>query len=324
MPDYAYFPDAEAFASADAERTPEGRLPHAVAVGDAKAWSVDFEAPNSGSRPGETAVGQTIRYLERAKIQSNRKVRWAILSNGRVWRLYYADAKSVLDGYFEADLAEMLALPGTQAKLAPPSGEGDKDRRARLFKTFVLAFRPDAFRPEPDLDGRTFHEFALAEGAHWEAKVRTNLSDVVFGEVFPGLVRALAAADTQAPNPFTARLSRRTARGARSRCSTACCSRSTPRIAICCPSVTELRRLSLSRLRDEVAERIDAGTNQSGRRKGCDRCAELFRTIDEGDDTLGVPPYNGGLFSMRRRRRTARPRDPRRRDFAPLLDALAH
>ena len=201
VPDYAYFLDRGAFALGDAARTPETKFPHAIAVGDAKAWSVDFEAANTGSRPGETAIGQTLRYLERAKIQSNRKVRWAILSNGRVWRLYYADARSALDGYFEADLAEILALPGAQPKLAPVAGETDPAQSARLFKTFVLAFRREAFESDPELDGRTFHDFALAEGAQWEAKVRTNLSEVVFSEVFPGLIRGLAAADKKAPNP---------------------------------------------------------------------------------------------------------------------------
>jgi hypothetical protein len=81
----------------------------------------------------------------------------------------------------------------------------------------------------------------------------------------------------------------------------------------------------LSRLRDEVAERIDAGTTLSGRRNAYAHvCAELFTTIDEGDDTLGVPPYNGGLFSDRTPATELLDRallpDA---DFAPLLDRLA-
>jgi hypothetical protein len=78
-------------------------------------------------------------------------------------------------------------------------------------------------------------------------------------------------------------------------------------------------------LRDEVAERIDGGTTLSGRRKTFARvCAELFVTIDEGDDTLGVPPYNGGLFSDKTAATELLDRailaDA---DFAPLLDRLA-
>ncbi len=323
VPDYAYFLDAEAFALADATRTPEGKFPHAIAVGDAKAWGVDFEAPNSGSRPGETAVGQTIRYLERAKIQSNRKVRWAILSNGRVWRLYYADAKSVLDGYFEADLAEMLAPPGTQAKLAPPTGESDEARRARLFKTFVLAFRPEAFRPDPELDGRTFHEFALAEGANWETKVRTSLSAVVFSDVFPGLVRALAAADKEAPAPFTPAYLDELREGALTVLYRLLFALYAEDRDLLPAHDRNYKAYSLSGVRDDVAARLDEGTEPSRRRTNWwDRCAGLFRTIDEGDEDAGVPPYNGGLFA-----RESAPIVERSKladsAFGPLLDKLS-
>ena len=81
----------------------------------------------------------------------------------------------------------------------------------------------------------------------------------------------------------------------------------------------------LSRLRDEVAERIDADTllSQQRKRYALD-CGELFKTIDKGDDSLGVPPYNGGLFSDRTPAtelldRAILPDF----DFAPLLDRLA-
>ena len=81
----------------------------------------------------------------------------------------------------------------------------------------------------------------------------------------------------------------------------------------------------LSRLRDEVAERIDAGTVLSRRRTAfAHDCADLFRTIDEGDEDIGVPPYNGGLFSDRNETTALLDRallpDA---DFAPLLDRLA-
>jgi hypothetical protein len=53
-------------------------------------------------------------------------------------------------------------------------------------------------------------------------------------------------------------------------------------------------------------------------------CADLFRTIDEGDEDIGVPPYNGGLFSERTEATALLDRallpDA---DFAPLLDRLA-
>ena len=206
VPDYAYFAEAVSFALGDKARKPEAKLPHAIAVGDAKAWAIDLDAQGSGAKPGETAAAQVLRYLLRAEIVSNRKVRWAILTSGRIWRLYFAGAKSLLEGYFEVDLADPLALPGAQPSLHSQrvKGESDEARRTRLLKTFVLAFRSQAFRKDPALDGRTFHEFALSEGAKWEERVRTDLSRVVFDEVFPGLIRSLAQADPERPKPYTA------------------------------------------------------------------------------------------------------------------------
>ena len=191
-----------------------------------------------------------------------------------------------------------------------------------LLKVMWLMFRREAFSAEAE-EGRTFHRFALDEGRNWESKVRENLSDVVFGQVFPNLMRALKRADPDAPEVLDAAYLG-TVRDAAF----------TLLYRLLFALYAEDRDLlpkrepnygGLSRLRDEIAERIDAATALSGRRKTFARiCAELFVTIDEGDDTLGVPPYNGGLFS-----------DPTAAtelldravlpdaDFAPLLDRLA-
>ena len=53
VPDYSYFLDRDAFASGDAARTPETKFPHAIAVGDAKAWNVDFERAKIGEMDTE-------------------------------------------------------------------------------------------------------------------------------------------------------------------------------------------------------------------------------------------------------------------------------
>ncbi len=323
VPDYAYFLDAAAFARGDAARAPEAKFPHAIAVGDAKAWAVEFDATNSGSRPGERAVEQTLRYLERAKIQSDRAVRWAILSSGRVWRLYYADARSALDGYFEADLADILALPGAQTSLAPATGESDAVRRARRFKTFALIFRRDAFAPDPDLDGRTFHDFALDEGKRWETKVRTDLSKVVFEKVFPGLIRGLAAADAEAPKPFTPEYLtalREAALTLLYRLLFALYAEDRDLLPI---HERGYENYSLSQIRDAIAEGLDHKTPFSARRADYwSRCANLFRTIDEGDEAVGIPPYNGGLFAKARSALFNRASMPDAA-FAPLLDLLS-
>src|SRR5205823_14011020 len=128
------------------------------------------------------------------------------------------------------------------------------------------------------------------------SKVGESLAEVVFGRVFPDLMRALVRADPTAPKPLDAAFLATVREAAL-----------TLLYRLLFALYAEDRDLlpkrdpnygGLSRLRDEVAERIDAGTTLSGRRKTYAHvCAELFVTINEGDDTLGVPPYNGGLFS---------------------------
>ena len=58
-------------------------------------------------------------------------------------------------------------------------------------------FRRKAFLPA-GADPRTFHEKALEEGKFYEERVAEDLSNKVFGEVFPDLVRAIVKAAPEA------------------------------------------------------------------------------------------------------------------------------
>jgi Eco57I restriction-modification methylase len=325
VPDYLLFGSPEEFAAADRKSKASERYPHAIAVADAKAWALGLDRRGSGVGADETPSGQILRYLSRAEVQSERKIQWGILTNGRHWRLYYQSAKSRLEEYFEIDFAWTLGLPGVQGDLEvasrPTVFANDRAWSDHVLKIFYLMFRREAFLPGDD--GRTFHQVALNEARDWEARVRESLAGVVFGEVFPNLMRALKRADLQAPEPLDdAYLA--TVREAAF----------TLLYRLLFALYAEDRDLlpkrdpnygGLSRLRDEVAERIDAGTVLSGRRKTYAHvCSELFVTIDQGDDTLGVPPYNGGLFSDHTAATDLLDRAPLPdADFAPLLDRLA-
>jgi hypothetical protein len=325
VPDYLLFGSAESAAAADRQTKAAQRYPLAIAVGDAKAWSIGLDRRGSGAGMDETPSGQILRYLSRAEVQSERKVQWGVLTNGRHWRLYYQGAKSRLEEYFEIDIAWLLSLKGIQGDLdatsRPAAFASDQAWSDHLLTVFWLMFRREAFLP--GVDGRTFHQVALAEAREWESKVRESLADVVFGKVFPDLMRAMVRADGNAPQPLDAAYLATVREAAL-----------TMLYRLLFALYAEDRDLlpkrdpnygGLSRLRDEIAARVDKGTVLSGRRKNYSgECAELFITIDEGDDTLGVPPYNGGLFSDRTPatdllERAALPDA----DFAPLLDGLA-
>jgi hypothetical protein len=323
VPDYLLFSSTEDFAKADRKKKAAERYPLAIAVADAKSWDSNLDRRGAGA--DETPSGQILRYLSRAEVQSERRIQWAILTNGRHWRLYYQGAKSRLEEYFEVDIAWLLGLPGAQGDLSalvrPPAFASDEEWSSHLLAVMRLMFRREAFLPGDD--GRSFHQVALTEGREWEARVRENVADVVFRDVFPDLLRALKRADPQAPATLDADYLATLREGALLML-----------YRLLFALYAEDRDLlpkrdpnygGLSHLRDEIAERIDSGATLSGRRKAYARvCAELFVTIDKGDDALGVPPYNGGLFSDRTPATELLDRavlpDA---DFAPLLDRLA-
>ena len=107
---------------------------------------------------------------------SEGRIRWGILTNGRVWRLYDNRARPRATAYFEVDLGGTLE-------------RGDEDR----LLVFRLLFSRDSFIPRSG-DAATFLETALAEGRRYEERVAQDLSSVVFERAFPSLVEALAAA----------------------------------------------------------------------------------------------------------------------------------
>jgi hypothetical protein len=191
IPDALLFADAEAKARANAERIEAARCRHGLAVIENKAWGIPLDrAAKSGESVPST---QILRYLSLAEVQSDQRIQWAILTNGQVWRLYYQKAKSRAEEFLELDLQQILGL-SEQADLF--SEEFDPDHWLRVF---VLMFRRAAFASGPE-DDRTFHQVALNARQWWQEKVKTDLSQLVFEELFPNIVRSIVAYDPAAAN----------------------------------------------------------------------------------------------------------------------------
>ncbi|MGH8487645.1 MAG: hypothetical protein ACREXS_01895 [Gammaproteobacteria bacterium] len=134
-----------------------------------------------------TPSNQILRYLSAAEVASDRVIRWGILTNGSVWRLYYQGARSRSDEFFEIDLEYLLGVPGVQNDLF-----SDLDREHGL-KLFYCLFHRAAFHPQPwDNDQRTFHQVALAEARLYEEKVSKTRRDALFFQLY-GISRDDAA-----------------------------------------------------------------------------------------------------------------------------------
>ena len=274
IPDYLLFTDAASKERAAGRTIPEERFRDAIVVEESKRFGLSLDARDrDAGRQSKTPHGQILRYLSTADIESESRIRWGFLTNGGLWRLYDYRARPRATGYFEADLGEML-------------GSGGED----VLRLFYLLFRRDSFTPQ---EGATtsFLEAALAQGRRYEEKVAQDLSSVVFERVFPKLVQALADATAEDL----------------SRVRHAALILLYRLLFVLYAEDRGLLPVNDSRyedyglrkpVRDHVAHRMQGGGVFSASASSYyDHLLTLFRQIDEGDESIGLPPYNGGLFA---------------------------
>ncbi|NWJ98958.1 MAG: hypothetical protein HXX20_24730, partial [Chloroflexi bacterium] len=101
-----------------------------LALGLAYTWNRNLDGKDA-TRDSETSDenpgAMVVSLLDRGEAD------WAIVTNGKIWRLYAAKAHSRATNYYEIDLEETLALPEAS--------------RAEAFRYFWLFFRAAAFIP---------------------------------------------------------------------------------------------------------------------------------------------------------------------------------
>ena len=284
IPDHLLFADPESKERAGARSSARERYRDALVVEESKRFGPSLDAREKhGGNQSRTPHRQILGYLTTADLESKGRIRWGILTNGGVWRLYDHLARPRESGYFEVDLG---------AALEP----GNED----AMRAFYLLFRRESFVLQ---DGAvtTFLESALAEGKRYEAQVAQDLSTVVFEQVFPSLVKALAHESgeelpevRQAALIFLYRL-----------------------LFVLYAEDRGLLPVNdtryddygmRKRVRDDVADRMASGDKFSGSASNhYHHLKTLFGLIDKGDASIGLPPYNGGLFAS---------------DAAPLLEGV--
>ena len=271
------------------------RYEHGLAVVESKRWLRPLDR-RSGRRGEESAPStQMLRYLRRIDDLTTGKLRWGILTNGARWRLYYAGARSVAEQFFELDLAAVLGIPGDGRKAI------SADVRRHWLRVFWLVFRRDAFIPDA-ADERTFHERAVEEGRFYQERVADSLSAVVFQNVFPDLVQALAAAEAKAPLPEV----RDAALVLLYRLLFVLYAEDRDLLPVRDSRYDDYALRD--RVRGDIGRRKDQGDVFSATAaRYWSAFDDLCRAIDAGDPSIGLPPYNGGLFD---------------RDGTPLLSSV--
>ncbi len=329
VPDALLFPDASAKAAALAEKRDDRRYRHGVAILEAKRWMRPLDRGEAGNPldPGAPS-SQMLRYLSRVDVVSDRAVKWGILTNGAVWRLYWQDARSRAEEFFEVDLAAALGISGVLT-------ESDAPEPNHALRLFHVLFHRTAFLPQPwDSANRSFHAYALNEARLYEEKVSQDLGARVFSEIFARLAQALAAGDLHARTIAVG-----VGRAQRKKYSREYLEEIRESALILLYRLlflfyAEDRGLlpvrdpryaaySVRRLRERVRDDVDAGKAMSTRIDNLWRDLQgVFTLIDQGDDAVGMPAYNGGLFDRARAPLLERTRVPDA-VMAPIIDALS-
>ncbi|MDE0159903.1 MAG: restriction endonuclease [Candidatus Dadabacteria bacterium] len=286
VPDGLLFADESDKEQANSFAEEWKRYQFGLAVVECKRWLRPLDR-RSGTPEEMTAPStQMLRYLRRVDDVTEGRLRWGILTNGAKWRLYYQGARSVSEQFLEIDLGKILNVYG--------DGHGavafEENKRRHWLSVFILVFRREAFVHGPS-DPRTFHQRSIEKSRFYEERVAGSLSEMVFRKVFPDLARAMSAAAPEAPLEqvrdaaliFLYRL-----------------------LFILYAEDRDLLPVNDSRyddyaLRDKV--RLDVGRRKDQNDIFSEKAARYWNAIDdlclamdEGDTSIGLPPYNGGLF----------------------------
>ena len=292
VPDGLLFADAAAKDRANTFAEEWKRYEFGLAVVESKRWQRPLDR-RSGRAGEQTAPStQMLRYLRRVDDLTTGRLRWGILTNGAKWRLYYSGARSVSEQFFDLNLAMVLDLPGHNDGLFALS---EADRR-HCLKLFALFFRRSAFLPDPDsADSRTLHGRVLDEGRVYEERVAADLSELVFKQLFPKLARAIAEAAQDAPLPEV----RDAALILLYRLLFILYAEDRSLLPVRDARYDDygLRE----KVRDDIRQRKDrddAFSTTAARYWSV--IDDLCRAIDQGDASIGLPPYNGGLFDRER------------------------
>ncbi len=283
-PDYAFFPDKKTLEEAYSQKKDsEDFYKKSIVVGDAKAWNVALDKSRGGKAQKDMANPsyQIERYLR------DTPPKWAILTNGRLWRLYHEDTSGKLDCFYEVNLPELMETVERTGETEP-------------FKYFYLFFRRQAFPEEPL--GSSFLDRVRQESLAYAQKVGSDLQENVYramkilAEGFfaePSNLLSHSDEDIREVQDNSMRLLYRLLFifYAESR-------------KLLDTDNRRYREMSLKKLKEEIAEKLDQGEAPLAVRSTYwEGLRDLFRLINDGSEAFGysreefyIPAYNGGLF----------------------------
>jgi len=281
-PDYGFFETEEAARNAFDRREETGDFyENAVAVADAKRWGRPLDTRGSGEhkRDFENPSYQIHVYLQETP------TRWAVLTDGKKWRLYYGPTSHRLDSYYEVDLPTILE-------------GGDLED----FKYFYLFFRHEAF--VEDATGDCFLDDVYEESNVFAEELGEDLQENIY-EAIRVLSEGFLQYSGNDLDESDLGLVHDSSLIYLYRIIFVLYAEAEGRDLLDTDNRIYEENYSINTLKQAVAEELDSDSPKykDWQTNIGDRLDELFQLIDQGskqqgipEEDLYIPAYNGGLF----------------------------
>ncbi|RKY43668.1 MAG: class I SAM-dependent DNA methyltransferase, partial [Candidatus Omnitrophota bacterium] len=263
-PDYALFHLENELRDAQ-KASKEEYFKSVACIAEAKRWERKLDRKDKGDPEDiENPSLQMSNYLWLTE------VKWGILTNGRYWRLYERETSKKIDFFYEIDLESLL-----------------KNGTLEDFRYFYLFFRKDAFPNFVEKVYQGSKDYAEAVGEELKENVYESLRLLAQGFLeFPN--NNLSQSDLKEIHDNSLILLYRL-------------------LFIFYAEYNQLLPFrenkaytdsySLDAIKKEIANKIDKRKPLPiSTHSYWDRLKELFEIINNGNEELEVPPYNGGLF----------------------------
>lgn len=272
-PDYVFYASEEQrLANRGRELDDRAAQYGALIVGDAKQWDVPLDQMRKGaseSFSNKNPSFQIFFYMLHSKLP------WGILTNGRKWRLYHEATAYKLEVYYEVDVPDLLASE-------------DVER----FLYFYAFFRRAAFNPGHALA----LESMLEDSARSAQSIRDDLREQVY-DALKYVAQGFFAytANRLTPTPETCQQVYEHSLILLYRLLFILYAEARDLLPVKNPAYQ--RHYSLSAIknqirlsaRDQIVQLPHSGIIWS-------QLQTLFRSIDLGEELLGISTFDGGLF----------------------------
>ncbi len=285
-PDYALFASEVDLKTAREEKDNLQRFfSQALTIAEAKYWDRPLnDMVNADTLDSRDATAQLVKYLDDVHYHSSGKILWGILTNGRLWRLFYYRAASRSGNFYQVDLQEIIR-----------SGNVD------ACKYFSLFSARDAFIKDAQT-GRSWLEQHLDSSETYAKVIGEKLKDRIFDKIFERLAEGFLEYQRKERGITTED------EGTLTDVFNGCLTLLYRLLFILYAEARELLpvgdehryyRKSLRKLQLDVLDDLHRVRLDHMSRNAYDywaRLESLCRIIDKGDKALNVPTYNGGLF----------------------------